>query len=188
MDCVSAMGEPDAECCIQFCTQHCRSNFLPFSRFQADELKEAVEKMRRVVGEDTSDHFREDELDDSMERLDSHTEGIQTLGTYHERDPPRFCFEDLSSTGFIRHWSYGVPAVVNSVKFQGKWDPDYFINTYGEQKVTLEDCETGKTKPSTVAAFFRGFLDPSNRDRIWKLKVSCFSVSWTLCLTFRCGS
>ena len=170
----SELGLPAAEDSIRLCQQHCQSKFLPISRFQDDELKEAIEEMQRVVQHDTFDHSREDELDDAMAKLELCAEGD---GTYYERDAPRFCHEDLSATEFVRHWSYGIPVVVGSLKFQGTWDPAYFIKAFGEKDVIIENCETGETKPATVAKFFEMFLDPRKRDGVWKLKVNCFSVS-----------
>jgi hypothetical protein len=187
-DCVCAMDElglPAVEDYIQFCVQHCRNNFLPISRFQDDELKEAIEEMRGIIQHDTFDHAREGELDDAMARLELRAEGSPSDETYHERDSPRFRHEDLSDTEFVRHWSYGIPVVVSSLNFQGTWDPAYFIRTFGTKDVTIENCETGETRLSNVAAFFQKFLDPG--DGIWKLKVSCCFFSFLASLlTFGC--
>jgi lysine-specific demethylase 3 len=188
-DCVCAtdeLGLPPVEDYIQFCVQHCRSNFLPISRFRDNELKEAIEEMRGIIQHDTFDHSREGELDDAMARLELRAEGSPSDETYHERDSPRFRHEDLSDTEFVRHWSYGIPVVVSSLNFQGTWDPAYFIRTYGKKKATIENCETGETKLSNVATFFQQFLDPGQRDGIWKLKVSFFFNFLAFLLTFGC--
>jgi hypothetical protein len=55
---------------------------------------------------------------------------------------------------------------------QGKWDPSYFIERYGEQIVDLHDCETRSTCKSTITAFFQSFGKPRDGGQILKLKVS----------------
>lgn len=66
--------------------------------------------------------------------------------------------------------------VVTHIKMQGTWDPAYFMKAHADKKVTLVNCETGKTKPSSVAEFFMWFGRASGMDDdIWKLKV-CSSI------------
>jgi hypothetical protein len=73
------------------------------------------------------------------------------------------------SEEFQRHWSRGVPVVVTHVQVQGAWDPQYFV---AEHEVTLVDCETGKTRRSSVTEFFGSFGKPERRTNIEKAKVS----------------
>jgi JmjC domain, hydroxylase len=82
----------------------------------------------------------------------------------------------VTSEEFQHHWSRGVPVVVTHVQLQGAWDPQYFVAhpEHKEVKVTLVDCETGKTRQSTVADFFGSFGKPEGRTKIEKVKV-CFS-------------
>ena len=93
-------------------------------------------------------------------------------------DVPRYCKQDMNMSAFLNELAQGIPAVVTHVPIQGRWDPQYFIDTYGQQPVTLENCVTGETKPVLVADFFNDFLRPNERTGVWKLKVnSIFSIS-----------
>jgi hypothetical protein len=78
---------------------------------------------------------------------------------------------------FQRHWSQGIPVVVTNIqtKLQGNWAPEYFIERYGEQKVTLVNCETNSMLQSTVSDFFKNFNDAGDRKQILKLKAGLFS-------------
>jgi hypothetical protein len=85
--------------------------------------------------------------------------------------------EDFSMLEFRRYWDQGIPVIVSHVKFQGTWDPAYFAKAHKDKKVTLVNCETGKTKSCTVAAFFMLFDQPSGmNDGIWKLKVRLYTT------------
>jgi len=87
------------------------------------------------------------------------------------REVPRIgCSSSYSE--FRGHWSNGVPVVVTGVdaQIQGSYGPAYFIAEHGTKKVTLHDCESEKTRSTTVADFFTTFGDP-DRKRTWKLKV-----------------
>jgi hypothetical protein len=84
---------------------------------------------------------------------------------------PRFRYQDVSTDKFRRHWEQGTPVVVTGITMQGRWDPEYFMRAHGDKKVTIIECETGKTQSSSVANFFKGFGQPRGRVGIWKLKV-----------------
>lgn len=69
--------------------------------------------------------------------------------------------------------SRGVPVIVNNVKMQGNYDPDYFIHKYPGEECTIHECEGGKERIGTVDAFFKTFgQQHSESDGILKLKVS----------------
>jgi hypothetical protein len=57
------------------------------------------------------------------------------------------------------------------VKKQGHWGPDYWILRYGDNAVTLEDCDTGEVRKSTVAEYLHTYGVGVPRRKIWKLKV-----------------
>ena len=78
---------------------------------------------------------------------------------------------------FQQHWSQGIPVVVTDVQtnLQGNWAPEYFIERYGEQKVTLVDCETNSMLQATVSDFFKNFNAVGDRKQILKLKAGLFS-------------
>ena len=160
--------------------KHSQTDLIPISRFQVDELSEAIAEMQLLVDQDMQDRSRDVELDVVMEGVGAMAlgeQGISNDEVYSELDAPRFSTVNFSDTEFIRHWSQGVPAVVGPVHFQGNWDPQYFIAAYGDDPVILEDCETGHTRPDTVAGFFETFLTPGDRRTIWKIKVSSFQFS-----------
>jgi hypothetical protein len=96
---------------------------------------------------------------------------------------PQYSRQILKISDFMHEWSKGLPLVITDVLMQGRWDPQYFIDNYGNKVVTLVNCETGETRQSKVGKFFNLFLHPEERigiwAGIWKLKVMCFvPVLW----------
>jgi hypothetical protein len=87
---------------------------------------------------------------------------------------------DFSLPQFRSHWSRGIPVIVKDVsdQFQGSWGPEYFIEQYGTQKVTIKNCETNTCHRSTVAHFFRYLGTPNDRTNILKLKVRHLCSPW----------
>jgi hypothetical protein len=95
---------------------------------------------------------------------------------YTELSAPKIRHESIDfAEQFTNHWSRGLPLVVTGVRQQGVWDPAYFITTYHDTPVTLENCETGELISSTVAKFFSSILAPDPEAGVWKLKVSSSS-------------
>jgi lysine-specific demethylase 3 len=96
--------------------------------------------------------------------------------SYDLHEAPRIHNDQVKVTSeeFQHHWSRGVPVVVTHVQLQGAWDPQFFVTDpeHKAVKVTLVDCETGKTRQSTVADFFGSFGKPEGRTKIEKVKVS----------------
>jgi hypothetical protein len=90
------------------------------------------------------------------------------------QEAPRFLHENLETSKFRWYWVQGIPIVVSGVKLQGTYDPAHFIDHYGHLYVTIENCETGEKKRTTVALFFEDFGKPAgerNWPGSWKLKV-----------------
>src|ERR1700683_4458700 len=88
----------------------------------------------------------------------------------------RYSNQTLKISDFLDQWSKGLPLVVTDVLLQGRWDPQYFIDQFGERKVTLINCETGQERHGyKVKDFFNLFLNPDARTGFWagtwKLKV-----------------
>jgi hypothetical protein len=81
---------------------------------------------------------------------------------------PTFRKKDIDISTFQSHLSQGIPIVINDVKIQGYWGPEYFMEQYGSDTVTIIDCESGASEVSTVAKFFSQF---GIRVKIKKLKV-----------------
>jgi JmjC domain, hydroxylase len=74
---------------------------------------------------------------------------------------------------FQRSLVNGEPMIVTDVQhtLQGKWGPDYFVDNFGGEKVTIIDCETEREYQSTVADFFSSFGSDRKKRQILKLKV-----------------
>lgn len=181
VDSLTPLCSPATQCSQQTGLSHFLTDLLPVSRFQADELSEAISEMQMLVSQDTPNHARDHELDGIVRQMEAMELGVQE--EYSEREAPRFCADNLSDGEFLRYWSLGLPAVVGSIHFQGHWDPSYFIETYGEEPVTLEDCDTGMTQRSNVAEFFQTLITPGKRSFIWKIKVSHIDLPLTSVLS-----
>jgi hypothetical protein len=155
---------------------HFQSDLRPVSRFQKDELSAAIDEMQLLVDQDPQSqiHSRNSEPHTAVEDMERMELGLQSRSSdeYRDLDAPRFYTDTFNDLEFLRHWSQGLPAVVGPIQYQGHWGPEYFIERYGTESVTLEDCETGETKPTTVADFFQSLLITDRRTHIWKLKVS----------------
>ena len=95
----------------------------------------------------------------------------QARPAYHVLEPITFNCEDIIPHDFMERWSEGYPLVLRGSEIQGNWGPDYWISRFGDQPVTLENCETGETIPSTVAEFLGTYGTEAFRAGIWKLKV-----------------
>jgi hypothetical protein len=84
---------------------------------------------------------------------------------------PRHSNQGLNISDFMHDWSRGLPVVITDVLLQGTWDPQYFIDAYGEVGATIVNCETGETRKVKVREYFERFLNPGEFTGIWKLKV-----------------
>ena len=83
---------------------------------------------------------------------------------------PSDCVDDQN---FLQIWSFGEPFVATGclVKAKLSWNPQYFINQYGKELCSIEDCVTGKSMRTTVRFFFEQFGKPSEERPCLKLKV-----------------
>ena len=86
---------------------------------------------------------------------------------------PRHSNRNLKISDFLHDWSRGLPVVIADVLWQGTWDPEYFIGAFGEEEVTIVNCETGEATKVNVKEYFGWFLNPDECTGIWKLKVGC---------------
>lgn len=99
---------------------------------------------------------------------------------YSDREAPTYNVNDINPRQFVNHlWPLGVPLVLRGVKKKGNWGPEYWIERYGDQKVTLENCETGETKTATVEEYLSTYGAITPRTEAWKLK-----VRWVIALLF----
>ena len=93
----------------------------------------------------------------------------------------------VSEQNFLHIWTFGKPFIATGclVKANLSWSPQYFIDQYGGQLCSIEDCMTGKSMHTTVRSFFEWFGKPSEEWPCLKLKVlSSFICSYHLTLDF----
>ncbi|PWW76025.1 hypothetical protein C7212DRAFT_280181 [Tuber magnatum] len=68
--------------------------------------------------------------------------------------------ESISKIQFQVLWKKGgIPLVVQGLKkkFTLPWDPEFFMEMYGNKPCAITDCGTGRVGMSTVGHFFRNF-------------------------------
>ena len=164
-------------CSIFSGSLHAQSGFLPVSRFRQDELDQGIMAMEGLLQESNarSDASIIAALSSKL-TLCRPIISQQNIGARALCSVPKLdSYARLSV--FQQHWSQGIPVVVTNVqtKLQGNWAPEYFIERYGEQKVTLVNCETNSMLPATVSDFFQNFNDVGERKQILKLKAGPFS-------------
>ena len=101
-------------------------------------------------------------------------DGVQIEHKYAPQTLPVYPAGDLSRNQFLSIWAAGIPVVMTQAqkKFQGHWDPSYFIAHYGKLWVTPIDCETDQEVPRmTASKFFALLLTRSEQQATLKLKV-----------------
>jgi hypothetical protein len=77
---------------------------------------------------------------------------------------PTVTCADLSLEKFQCLWRKGgVPLVLTGLleKFKLSWDPQYFIENYGDEQCLLHNCVDGSVAEGTVAEFFESFQKDS---------------------------
>jgi hypothetical protein len=90
---------------------------------------------------------------------------------YCTQQPPTFNCDEVDPQIIFKIWSEGDPLVLRGCHMQGHWGPSYWISRFGTEGVTLEHCETGETKKSTVAEFLQTYGTEVSLADVWKLKV-----------------
>jgi hypothetical protein len=100
---------------------------------------------------------------------------------YSIRQAPTFRHAQLSDDEFLRLWSEGKPVVITDIAQQGTWGPDYFMERYGDTEVTIEDCETGELRKTTVRSYFQTYVESGERNSVWKLKVRPVFITFHGC-------
>lgn len=74
-------------------------------------------------------------------------------------EAPRFPAQNTDIRMFRSFLSAGVPVVVGGMldRLNFPWTPGWFVSQYGDQEVSLVDCETDEEERSTVRDFFQLF-------------------------------
>ncbi|KIK50827.1 hypothetical protein GYMLUDRAFT_182204 [Collybiopsis luxurians FD-317 M1] len=110
---------------------------------------------------------------------------IPYLPSFHCHDIPLHSigvhsFEALTLSVFQEIWGSGSPLLVTDVgrRFKFQWNPEYFIENYGDKECFIVDPQTDYSKKVTVRDFFtefgnyagRGTTFGGNSKKAWKLK------------------
>jgi hypothetical protein len=181
---VWVQGHQVSVCSVLSGSIHARPCFLPMSRFPSAEIDQEIAAMERLLQEapTRSSWYLLVAIAlfigfISYRHLDPKLDAY--IGHNTPRESPRLA-KTTPPSEFRRYLSQGIPVVVTSLHahLQGNWAPEYFIQRYGTQKVTLVDCETDCTQQSTVSDFFRHLDGAGERKHILKLKVMyiCLTV------------
>ena len=91
----------------------------------------------------------------------------------------------ISKIQFQSLWKKGgIPLVIKGLreKFTLPWDPEFFIETYGDRPCAITDCGTGQVGLSTVGDFFGNFskTDVEDKATLRSLKLKVCSISFEL--------
>lgn len=91
--------------------------------------------------------------------------------------PPPNSLPDSSFPSFASLWVKGVPLLVKNVlpRFKMPWNPEFFMETYGDENCVIIECQTDGNKQISVREFFSCFGKYEGRTNCWKLKVSVVS-------------
>lgn len=87
---------------------------------------------------------------------------------------PRIFFKDIKPSTYGEYCGRGIPLVVTSVPFQGRWSPEDIVQRYGHHAVSIEDCDSGKVVQSTAGEYFKEFgkmSESSSKKSARKVKV-----------------
>lgn len=152
---------------------------LPVTRFTGDELSQAIEQVKQILGSQYC-----------MQRWASFHVVVFIL-TKHSNfssaevfplpsgtsisEAPHISQKSMEMTVFRKYWSHGIPVVVIDVPILSDFNPGYFIQKYGAEKVDVVNCDNPDDwQDTTVSEFLTDFgksLDPKDGTKIWKLKV-----------------
>jgi lysine-specific demethylase 3 len=107
---------------------------------------------------------------------------VTSIPTYHAQIIPASLYDpaspnsapNSSSMSFASLWERGVPLLVKDVlpRFNMPWNPDFFMETYGDESCLIVECQTDENKRVSVREFFGWFGKYEKRTNCWKLKVS----------------
>jgi len=77
------------------------------------------------------------------------------------------------SPSFASLWRLGLPLLVKGLlkRFKIQWNPQYFIDRYGDHPCFIIESQTEVNKMVNVAQFFGQFGQYKDRTECWKLKV-----------------
>ena len=83
--------------------------------------------------------------------------------------------------------SQGVPFIVNNIKMQGTYDPNYFVNKFYGRSCHINYVNAGKVEQTTVEHFFCTFGNSHPSEARAKLKASFVVLPWISLHNFPTG-
>ena len=103
---------------------------------------------------------------------------ITSIPVYRAQVIPASYFDLLSPQdprppSFSGLWQKGLPLLVKDVlpRFKLNWNPQYFMDKYGQQSCLIVECQTDANKKVSIREFFDSFGKYEGRQDCWKLKV-----------------
>lgn len=156
---------------------HLAERFIPITYFEPGELQATIVDMQTKLRESSN-------IDTALRHaplnaIISHghvtnpwpdTSGLQSLSI------SRYPITALTELNFRSIWVHGTPLLIDGLlpSITQLWTPQGLVESYGQQKCTIEDCTNENTKIVKVADFFGmfGAYDSAQRNGCWKLKVS----------------
>jgi hypothetical protein len=165
--------QENAKCISKSDLSHDRLSLCPVTRFQQDELRELIERMTLDAKGELPRSAAAASFISMRLTWALASKARNIVKRMLPPKPPGTVIKTLKNSDFLHDWSRGLPVVIANMLLQGTWDPQYFIDAFGEEGATIVNCETGQTKKVCVKEYFGWFLNPDERTGIWKLKVSC---------------
>ncbi|KAF7301249.1 Clavaminate synthase-like protein [Mycena indigotica] len=172
-------------------SDHGARNFSPVTRFLKSELEEAIQQMEDILPSVTCEPKWAGKAplpktyndvprhggycrgapsptsNDSEATLVPNTEPIPSY------EIQRFTSAELTEEQFRNLWTLGEPLLVKDVgkNLKHPWTPEFLKAHFGSQPCVTIECQTEKTRNTTVGAFFDGFGKYDDRqEECWKIK------------------
>ncbi|KAF7331679.1 hypothetical protein MKEN_00047600 [Mycena kentingensis (nom. inval.)] len=155
-------------------SDHGAKSFSPVTRFVREELEAVIEEMEEVVRTVEGSRSVSPSPDVAPSPGSSHSDDTLVNGDeIPSWDIRRYSNAELTEELFRPLWERGEPILVTDVgkKLELPWTPEYLSHEYGAQTCVTIECQTEKSRTTTVADFFSTFGDYEDRDDgCWKLK------------------
>ncbi|KIY45127.1 hypothetical protein FISHEDRAFT_49906 [Fistulina hepatica ATCC 64428] len=168
---------------------HYATSFSPVTRFHSQELETAIAEMELEIAiteieasvEETSGGSDSNSAPWFESKLVLPRDAQFPLPPEGTRLPtsavpsyvvPRVAMSELDEETFASLWKSGLPLLVEDVKLQLEWTPNFFLREYGDQTCLIGDCQVDVMRRSTVGEFFSKFGEYASRpsDMCWRLK------------------
>ncbi|KAJ7067853.1 hypothetical protein C8F01DRAFT_1115998 [Mycena amicta] len=180
-------------------SDHGAKNFSPVTRFLKTELETAIHQMETIVRENSPDaqatsrpitpppSYKDVPRNPGCRNHDAapldvapsphSSDSDATLVVSSEPIPSyeikRFTDVELTEDVFRHLWARGEPLLVKDVgkKLKHPWTPEFLSANYGTQSCVTIECQTEKSRNTTVKDFFDTFGKYDDRqNECWKVK------------------